>query len=168
MSDIPIGSIWSFLKWLPGAILRRAFPPSRLSDLLLMDVRPRHHPVRINLGEPASFDVWFRVINLSPFDVEIDRASLELWCGGVVARATVLDRTPVASGRVIDVLFRGSLTDEEANLIVHSGEVRRATVEVSAQFNCTLHNFSKRTGQLGGINLGILNESLRLPHQTTE
>ena len=78
MDNLSITAIWSFLTWLPNFILRRIFTKDRLSDLMLIDMRPRHDYCSVNLGETASYDLWIEFRNLSPFDVEIRRAVINV------------------------------------------------------------------------------------------
>jgi len=162
MTDLPIGSVWAIVKQLPKVILRRIFPPAKLADLVLVDIRPRHGPVSVNLGDPASFRVWLKVTNLSPFDVELDRASLKLWCGGVVASSTAQDRVPMRSGQSAELLFQGALSDGDVRQMIRNNDVQHAAIEVSAEFNCSLHNFPKRTGHLDGITPEVLNLKARV------
>ena len=57
---IPIGAIWRLLTWLPPFVLRRVFTTARMSDLILFDIRPRFDPVTVNLGSPASYELWLQ------------------------------------------------------------------------------------------------------------
>ena len=80
MDYLSIVEIWKYLRWLPKFILRRVFTKDRLSDLVLIDVQPRHESVRADLGEISSYAIWFQIINMTPFDIELDRAEIEFMC----------------------------------------------------------------------------------------
>lgn len=83
MESLSIIEIWKYLKWLPKFILRKLFTKARLADLVLIDVQARHESVQANLGDIASYSIYFQIINMSPFDIELDRAEIEFLCAGV-------------------------------------------------------------------------------------
>ena len=37
IEGIPIKSLWMFIRWLPGFVLRRQFPAARLAQLMYVD-----------------------------------------------------------------------------------------------------------------------------------
>ena len=158
--SIPIGQLWSFFRWLPKYILQRKFTPETLAGLIYVDLRPRHSPVKINLGESASFELWIQIINLSPFEVELDRAEFSLWCSSIL-KSSILKRQKVQPGEIAIVRVHGSITDGEANQIARTISGNTVGLEGHIDFNCSLHNFSKNVGHLDGVKMEVLNAQFR-------
>ena len=157
MDSLSITVIWRFLKWLPGFCLRRIFTKERLADLILVDVSPRYDYCTVNLGNSASFDLWVRIINLSPFDVELDRAELKFWCGGTKHRSYILKKLTIDAGKNVDHYFSENITDAQAKQIKSNRGNHQTTIELDIEFNCELHNFQKSTGPLEGLQPRFLN-----------
>jgi hypothetical protein len=98
IETIPIQSIWNILRHLPTLLLRRYFTPEKLAGLIHIDIRPRHDSAVVNLGEVASFSLYLQAINLSPFSVELDRASFRFWYAGVPINAAILNKQIIGPG----------------------------------------------------------------------
>ena len=142
IEGIPIGSIWSFLRWLPKWYLRKRFPQDRLARLVYVDIRPRHESVAINLGPSADFRIWLQMINLSPFEIELDRGEFAFWCGPKL-KASVLVKKKIQPGEItslfIEQVIPGGQADHAA-INVNSGSCH---LDGHMEFNCALHPFSK-------------------------
>ena len=136
-----------------------------MGELVLIDVRPRHEYATVNLGEVAKFDLWLQMINLSPFDIELDRAELRFWCGGTIQKASILKKISLSSGQILDLYFSESIPGSHATQIAQNLENHQSAIEVDVEFNCKLHNFSKSTGHLGGVLPRFLNPKMRM-HNT--
>lgn len=160
--SISLSSIWKLFKWLPPFFLRRIFNKQRMADLILVDVRPRYEYATVNLGDVAFFEIWFQVINLSPFDIELDRAELKFRCSGITAKTSILKKMSINSGAVQEFLVTDSLTDGQASQIANNIENHQSSIETQIEFNCKLHNFSKETGQLYGVKPNFINQQLRV------
>jgi hypothetical protein len=117
---ISIGAIWSLLTWLPQFVLRRVFTKAQMSDLMLFDVRPRHDPATVNLGSPASYELWLRLINMSPFDVELDQALFKFHFHGVRLDIPVLEHMLFKSGEIKAFPIDGSINEEQAAQIARN------------------------------------------------
>ncbi|MFC7514083.1 hypothetical protein ACFQUU_03595 [Herbaspirillum sp. GCM10030257] len=161
VEGISISSIWKLLRWLPGFVLRRIFTKERLGDLVVVDVRPRYEYATVNLGEVSSFQIWLQLSNLSPFAIELDRAELRFWCGGVVSKACILKKKKLTSGEVCGIYIDGSISDGQANHIARHVHNHGSAIEVDIEFNCSLHNFSKSTGHLAGVIPRFINQHTR-------
>lgn len=159
---IPIGTLWSLFRWVPKFILQRKFTPEVLADLIYVDLLPRHTPARIDLGECANFELWIQVINLSPFEVELDRAEFRLWLSPTL-KATVLKRQKVKPGEIAIIQVRNNITDGEANQIARTVEDGTAGLDGDIDFNCAIHNFPKKVGYLEGVKPEITNAQFRRP-----
>lgn len=162
MEGLSISSIWKLLKWLPPFFLKRVFTKEKLADLILVDILPRHEVATVNLGDVASYRIWLQFVNISPFDVEIDRAELRFYCAGLVMKSVLLKKTPLASGQISQLLFSESMTDGHANQIAKYIDNHQSAIEMDIEFNCKLHNFSKVTSHLSGIRPEFMNENWRL------
>ena len=163
MDSIAIAGIWRLLTWLPNFVLRRVFTQERLSELMLFDVRPRFDTSTVNLGSPASFDLWLQLINMSPFDVELDQALFKFYCHGVRFDIPVLEHMRFKSGEIKAFMIDGSINEEQAAQIArHLDSLNHASLSGVMEFNCTLHSFSKNCWQLNGIKPRMVNGNYRL------
>jgi hypothetical protein len=158
---IPIKQFWAFLTWLPKFFLRKKFPPETLAGLVYVDVRPRNDPVTINLGLSAEFRIWLQLINLSPFELELDRAEFRLMCGPALT-ASILKRQKIAPGAITTLMVQGSITDGQANQMVNTIANYPVSIDGHIEFNCALHPFAKPVGLLDGIKPIVLNADVRL------
>jgi hypothetical protein len=158
---IPIKSLWTLIAWLPGAMLRRYFPKSRLANLIYVDLRPRHDPATVNLGEVASFDIWLHVINLSPFEVELDRGCFRLWYGGTNVSISIMKRQIIVPGQTLALHLSDILPGGMANQISKTYQTNDAAIDGYIEFNCKLHAFCKEIPHLDGIKPRVLNANFR-------
>ncbi len=162
---IPIGSIWTAVKWLPSTILRRFFPKRRLADLQYVDLRPRHEPVTVDLGESPTFTIWLDMINLSPFEVELDRAEFEFWYGSSPLKATILKRQTIMPGEIAQFRLSGSIPDGVASQIARNHRANAGNLDGMLSghinFNCKLHAFPKEVLSLSGIRPRVMNDNFR-------
>lgn len=162
---IPIGSIWTAIRWLPPAILRRFFPKNRMAELQHIDLRPRHEPVTVDLGESPTFSLWLDAINLSPFEVELDRAEFEFWYGSSPLKATILKKQAIAPGEIAQFRLSGSIPDGAANQITRNYSANAGSLDGMLSghinFNCSLHAFPKEIRSLSGIRPHVMNHNSR-------
>lgn len=162
---IPIGSVWTAVRWLPAAILRRFFPKERLAALQYVDLMPRNESAMIDLGEAASFGIWLQLINLSPFTVELDRAEFVVWYGGTTLKAAVLRKQSMVPGQIQTLHLTDTITDGVANQIARQQDLNVGRLEgrVSGhiEFNCSLHSFRREIHDLSGIHIRTRNENAR-------
>jgi hypothetical protein len=162
---IPVGSIWTAVRWLPEFILRRYFPRERLAALQYVDLMPRHESARVDLGEAASFELWLNVINLSPFEVELDRAEFEFSYAGAALKATVLRKQKFAPGEIATFQISNPISDGLANQISRNRRVNPPDLDGALsghiEFNCKLHPFPRQVQHLAGIRPRVVNENHR-------
>jgi hypothetical protein len=157
IEQIPIqGLLRSLLSKLPKLFLRRHFTAEKLAGLIYVDIKPRHESVTINLSQGASFTLWIQVINLSPFDLELDRANFVFWCGSARFKTSILKRQIIAPGEIVSLHIEDVIPDGYAQQIAKSSESRMA-LEGNMEFNCKVRSFAKNIGHLDGINARILN-----------
>lgn len=161
IESIPVQSIWTALRWIPGALLRWYFTREKLAGLIYCDVRPRYDSVMVDLGQSPTYQVWLQVINISPFEVELDRASFRFWCGGSILNASVLDRKVIAPGEITTIFIRDVIPDGHASQIAKNIDGNQFALEGNIEFNCSITPFAKNIGHLDGIRPRVINEQVR-------
>ena len=163
LNGIPIGSIWTFMRWLPGFFLKKIFPPQRLSNLVYFDIQPRGSSCTLNLGEISSITVYLNLINLSPFNLALDRGIFEFILCGVPIKTNYLRSATIKPGQIFIFSISETLPDNVANHIAKSLQSNPSdgTLIGHIEFNCKLHSFSKDIGNLAGVKFEILNLSWR-------
>ena len=82
MEYLSIIEIWKYFTWLPKFLMKRLFTKKRLADLVIIDIRPRHESVRVYLSNVSSYNIYFQIINMTPFQIELDRAQVDFSCVG--------------------------------------------------------------------------------------
>jgi len=169
MENIPIQSIWAVLRWLPGAILRRYFTKERLARLIYVDLQPRYESVVIDLGATPNYQIWLQIINLSPFAVELDRASFTFHCVNSTLSSSILEKTVIEPGQISQLFIRGVIPDSHASHIATYYDNDHFSLEGNIEFNCSVTGFAKKIGRLDGIRpkfFGIQLRSAPAEHQS--
>lgn len=162
MESIGISQVWRLLRWLPKFILRRIFTKKRLAELVYLDVRPRHNSVSINVIESGEYHIYFQVINLTPFKIELDRADVNFNCGGVKFNKQFIKITPYNSGQIGEFYVNGKVSGSEADLIaLNYPDSLHSFILLDCYFNCDLHNFQINYVRLEGINAQYSNAAKR-------
>ncbi len=157
---IPIQSVWSILRRLP-LLLRWYFTQEKMAGLVYLDIQPRHHPVVVDLGPAASFSLYLQAINLSPFPVELDRASFRFWYGGASINAYILNKQVISPGEIACLYISEVIPDGQANQMASSPDGNPVVLDGNIEFNCKVRPFAKRVGNLDGINPKVLNAKFR-------
>lgn len=153
--------IWKYLKWLPGFVLRKIFSKERMADLVLIDVKARHEAVRVNLGDIASCSIYFQVINMSPFDVELDRSEMDFLCAGTSVSKQYIKKTLFKSGEVGTLYITGEIEAPKANQMARLYKSNGSSISLHCEFNCKLHAFTKVCSNLDGVNVHFVNAEWR-------
>jgi hypothetical protein len=105
--------------------------------------------------------VWLQVINLSPFAIELDRASFQFWWGGSILNASILDKKTIAPGEITSIFIRDTIPDSHAGQIAKDIDNSQFALEGNIEFNCSITPFSKKIGHLDGIRPRVMNEQFR-------
>jgi len=92
--------IWKWFKWLPKFVLKRVFSKERMSELTFIDVKARHRSVSLNLINKSTFEIYFQIINMSPFEIELDRAEIEFNINGARLKTLYMRKTTFKAGEV--------------------------------------------------------------------
>lgn len=165
MEILSIIEIWRYLKWLPKFILRKLFSQKRMGDLIIVDVQARHQAVRVNLGSTASFSIRFQIINMSPFDVELDRAEIDFSCLSTALSKQYIKKVIFKSGEVSSLYVAGDIdmskANQMANIYKDKDNSYHSSVSVHCEFNCQLHSFTKICNNLDGVNVHFTNTQRR-------
>ncbi|MHB1332916.1 MAG: hypothetical protein ACYCY1_09985 [Sulfuriferula sp.] len=160
LETIPIQGVWRLLRWLPGFLLRRYFTQAKLAQLIYVDLRPRHNSAVVDFGESASFSLYLLAINLSPFPVELDRASFRFWLGGTTMDASILKKQVIAPGEIASLYISGPIPDGPAKQMAKHPD-NPIALDGNIEFNCSVRSFAKTVGHLDGINPKIHNAHVR-------
>lgn len=154
--------MWRYLTWLPEWFLRRKFSEERMADLMMVDIPSRHENVRVDLGHPfATFQLWFQVINRSPFEVELDRAQIEFCCSGSPLHVPYIKKIKVKAGGIEKFHVDGDISDNKADQIARFYDKADSSISMDVYFNCRLHSFAKIYNRLDGIKPRFVNEHVR-------
>lgn len=168
--NIELEVIWRFLMlWLPKWLLRWKFSEERMANLVKVDIFPRHENVSVNLGRPfATFQLWFEVTNMSPFDVELDRAQIEFCCSGIPLHVPYIKKIKVEAGKTEKFHVDGDMPDNKADQIVRFRDKANSSISMDVYFNCRLHGFPKLYHRLDGIKPRFMNEHVRSKKDSRE
>jgi hypothetical protein len=150
------------IPWLVGIMARKYFTAERLANLVYVDVFPRNESTRLDLADIASFQVHVHMINLSPFELELEQANFELFCGGVKLEALVLKKERISSGASKSLFLSGSITDAQANQIAKLHRKNSTSLSGNIEFKCNVRSFAKNVSQLSAIQVVVINDSQRL------
>ena len=169
LHGIPIRSLWTFARHAPAFILRWFFPKQRLAELIYVDLRPRFEPATLDLVDGGRYNFWFNVINLSPFNIELQSAEFSFsYCGCLIKTPLVIKQT-FAPGKIEGLHISGVVESGMANQIAlarsRSNMVGDGYFEGTIEFDCKLHSFQKSIGHLAGIKPIVSNEAARLQKQ---
>lgn len=142
-------------------LARRYFRPERLASLVYVDLFPRHESARVDLGQVATYQFFLQIINLSPFELELDRGNFHLSCGGVRLDGLILKKEKIASGASTNLYVSGPVPEGHANQIAKFWRGNPVLIEGNIEFNCAVRSFAKRVGYLDGIQLSVINDQHR-------
>lgn len=109
----PIGSyiIEKLVDILPRWLIRGLLSPQKIASQVELDLR-RTNPIDICFGtDIPCISIYFRISNMSPVDLVLDRLLIELWVGQPTFRRAILQRydVPKRNSRQ-DVYFSEQLT----------------------------------------------------------
>ena len=162
MEILALLEIWRFLTWLPKRILKRIFSEQRMADLVIVDIRPRHERVTVNLSPTPTYELWFQAINISPFEVELDRAHIDFICAGASLKMSYTQKTKFESGKISEFHVTGDIPEGKADFIAQHLDRNRSSISMNMDFNCLLHSFSKQCRNLEGVIPRFMNHNTRV------
>jgi len=128
------------LRMLPGLLAKKIYGPQRITKNILIDLRPRGDQLAIDFRTTEG-SLWLTVRNGSPFPVDLDRLSVDLWCSSRLGMITLLNRIQIASSEPEDVLVRGLLLADCGRLAMQRADSTYCTAEVRAEFDSNVGRF---------------------------
>jgi hypothetical protein len=135
------------LQYLPGFVLGWIFSKRWLAEHTTFDVGPANEPVEavtIFCGELPYLQLTLNVTNRCHKEVELDRLTVQFTFPGITEEVYYLRRTTVPRRMTVDIFIRGNLASEQMAAIAKQGE-SSIKVEVFAEFNCDIQDFSVNT-----------------------
>ena len=111
----------------------------------------------IQAGELPEAQIWLTITNKGHFPVELDRLTVDFGIAGAVVRFHVLKRQALAANAELEVLVRGALSHGHMEHLKRNLARPNINVQMQAEFNSKVHNFSVDTGQLNGIKPELMN-----------
>jgi hypothetical protein len=163
---ISVQGLWPLVSrapWLAALVARWYFTAHRLAGLVYVDLYPRHESARVDLGAVAAFQLHVQLINLSPFELEIEQANFHFWIGGTKLEAIILKKERIAPGASTSLFLSGSVGDGQANQIAKLHKQNPASLDGNIEFKCLVRSFAKQVGQLSGVQVVVINEKHRNP-----
>lgn len=161
IENIPIQTVWRLLSWLPKFFLRRYFTREKFAQLIYVDIRPRNNSVTVDLGQTASFSLYLQTINLSPFIVELDRASFRFGLGNATINTSILKKRSIAPGEIAVLYLSETIPDGIADQMAKHID-NPISLDGNIEFNCDVRSFAKTVGLLDGINPKFYNSNIRV------
>lgn len=129
-----------------------------MAGLIQVDIEPRHEPVELWMDEPGRFSIRFRIINMSPFCVELDRAVVMAVIGDTRLETKYIHKVDFAAGQIATLKIEGKLSSEEsAQINRRFDESRLGNVTFTGYFNSRLHSFSIASRDLSGVRAKLVN-----------
>ncbi|SRR5258706_7706745 len=151
IEEVAVSLGWKMMSWLPGFILRRCVTKRSLVEKTQIDVRPRGSQVQLVGGDIPEATIWLRIDNRGHFPIELDRLTAELWLAGRTVQFFYLDRVTISAGKPCELYVKGSLTEGHIKHMTLNRQNLNVSLQVRAEFNSKIHNFSVNSGQLSGI-----------------
>jgi len=156
-----LGAARSVLLWAPGLLVRWRFPATRLAELLYIDVQPRNESVRLDLGEAANVRLVIQIINLSPFNLEVDRAQIRFVYGASSVTFNHLTRTKIAPASIVSLYLQEALPDSQASHIRRNWRGNQPRIEGTVEVNSDVRPFTKTLASLTGLHVSFNNLDAR-------
>lgn len=153
--------VWRWFRWLPKFVLSKVFTQERLSDLVLIDLRPRHSSASIELSEHPQFELWFQIVNMSPFTIELKKAEFDFSCAGTSIKTHYIRNSAYKSGEISDLHVTGDVPEGKADTIAKLRNKNRSRVSFYCEFESRLGNFVVEKQHLDGVNVEYKNADYR-------
>ena len=129
--------------------------------MVYVDVQPRHTSVRVNLAKPSTCDIYFQVINMTPFEIELDRAQIKFWCAGVGIKIQHINKSRFISGQSSSFCVNTEISEPNAENIAKLISENSSSITIDCEFNCDLHDFSKLNHVLDRVRVEFINSHSR-------
>lgn len=145
------------MGWLPGFLLRRLFSREDLKSRIHIDVRNRPFALQLNGGDFSEAAMWIVIQNNGYFPIELDRLTATLHIG-VSLDFFSLDRVWLPPDASHEIFVRGPLNPGTiAFYKLNKKNAGIVVIDIRAEFNSKIHNFSYRTGNISSFAINAIN-----------
>lgn len=141
-----VGQEWLVGK-LPGWLLKRFYPLSQMAEEINIDIRSFGESFCIDLNN-QQVTIWFRIINMSPLDIKLDRLLWEISFQQPFIDNTVHKKEKIKSKKIKDIIGKHSLPEKHTTQIRNkkmAKEKLRATFHLTAYFQTAIGEVEKTT-----------------------
>jgi hypothetical protein len=106
------------VDYLPAFMLTLMFPSKKVARQVEIRLRG-NNPICLNLGaEVPCVDLYFEIINLSYFNLVLDRLLIDFWFGQPTFQGAVLRRYNISAGKTVeDISYKQGLTTAQQKQI---------------------------------------------------
>ncbi len=154
-----VNGVANCYRIIPNIILRKLFPASRISSLVLMDIRSRGDSVRLNLGELPECQIWLQITNHSPFKIDFESIRGVLNYNGCSINIDDVDHfdiNPHSTGN--SFYLKGDLTGEQANHCSKETDKPYVSLALNSRMRTRFIVFKKCLSDLQYFNVYIINK----------
>jgi len=132
---------------LPRVVLRLFYKPDDIQERVVIALRD-NAPGSANMGQPVPYvDLYFQITNLSPLDLVLDRALVDVWFGQPTFTAFLLHRYSVRAGEITKGIHVRHMVTESQKAYIQAfdsatpGNRGRFYIYVTAYFESKLGRF---------------------------
>lgn len=146
------------LSFLPGWLARHFISTEKIAKQVEVDLR-RINPIEISFGtEIPRLSLYFRISNLSPVGLVLDRLLIDLWVGQPTLRGAILEHynLPKRSSRE-DIFYTDQLTVPQQQQIREKVNGQLLSVPV------TIHTKAYFDSKVGAVLVGKTIEHRDVP-----
>jgi len=136
---------------LPGVLLRLRYKPDDIQRLVIIGLRD-NAPGNLYLGNAIpSADLYFQITNLSPIDLVLDRALVDVWFGQPTFTVALLHRYSVPAGEITTGIHVRQMLSESQKAFIQAfeaatkGSMGQFHVYITAYFESKLGRFFVQT-----------------------
>jgi hypothetical protein len=135
---------------LPGVLLRVLYKPDDIRQQVVIGLRD-NAPGTLYLGNPIpSVDLYFQITNLSPIDLVLDRALVDVWFGQPTFTVALLHRYSVPAGEITTGIHVRQMLSENQKAYIQAFEAAahgmgQFHVYITAYFESKLGRFFVQT-----------------------
>jgi len=143
----------------------------KVSNRINLDLRPRHRPFEIQLGELPKSRFWIRCINFNSFRLKLKQVTIETYYHGTILHMNTFYHDRFIEKKSIDdvVLVEDNLTGEQADFIAKHGieSISDCTVYIKAVFQSPTKEVTYENPCLEGIKPILVNQNYRVNKNKT-
>ncbi len=158
MADLWLSHLPRLAYYAPGYLLRWYYSKERLAQKIRVTVRGEGEGVNFFAARPGNVRIWLSVTNFLPFEVEVDRAIVRIFCGVKIADATYLSRGSLAGSSHHELVVEHTLSTDQLDAIARHKEGDHQTrLGVELHLNCKVRGFIVQRGEIQVGNVRFVN-----------